>query len=76
VVLAKRGADDRDRLAGHHFVTVSQFERLQVDFVRIDFEQANVGKWIEAEDLGRQDVAVIELDVDLFCPDPILAFTV
>ena len=46
-------------------VGVAELERLQVEPVGIDLEQGDVGERVEADDLGRDLVAVGELDVDL-----------
>ena len=51
-------------------------ERGQVDLVRVDLEQGDIGERVESEDLGREDVAVVELDVDLVGRLPVFAFAV
>ena len=76
MVLAERAADHSNRLAGNDAVAVSQLEWLQVDPVRLHLEQSDIGERVEADDLGRDDVAVLELDEDPIGRLAVLAFAV
>ncbi len=65
LLLAEGAADRRHRLADHELAVIAQLQRVQLEAVRLDLEQGDVGEGVEADDLGRHHVAVGELDVDL-----------
>ena len=65
LVLAERAADRGDRLADLDLLAGRQLERVQVEPLRVDLQQRDVGVGVEADDVGRDLVAVGELDVDL-----------
>jgi hypothetical protein len=64
VLLAERAADRSHRLADDEVVVVAELQRVQVEAVWLHLEQGDIGKGVEADDLGRDHVAVRELDVD------------
>ena len=81
LLLHERAADRRNRLAGLYRVAVSQLQRVQVEAIRVDLEQRDVGVRVEADDARGHLVAVGELDVDLLrlvdrCPPPLLSASV
>ena len=47
---------------------LAELERHQLEALRVDLDDADVGVRVEADDLRRDLVAVRELDVDLVAP--------
>ena len=66
VLLAEGAADRRHRLPDDELAVVAEPQRVQVEPVRLDLDQGDVGEGVEADDLRRDHVAVGELDVDRF----------
>ena len=64
-ILSERAADRRHRLSDLDLLVGRQLEGAQIEALRVDLEQRDVGVGVEADDLGRHLVAVGELDVDL-----------
>ncbi len=64
LLLTEGAADRRHRLADDEVVVVTQLQRVQFEAIGFDFQQGDVGEGVEADDLGRHDVAVGELDED------------
>ncbi len=68
LLLAEGAADRGDGLSDPEVVVVSQPQRVQFEPVGLDLQQGDVDEGVEADDFGRDDVAVRELDEDLLRP--------
>ena len=73
LLLAEGAADRRHRLADREVAVVAELERVQGEAVGLDLQQGDVGEGVEADDLGRDDVAVGELDEDFLGRHPLAA---
>ena len=65
LVLAERAADRRDRRADDRVARGAERQRPQRQAGGIDLQQRDVGERVEADDLGRDLVVVLEAHVDL-----------